>query len=112
MSPKTCHCPLKGLENTLKVGEFEKSLGRIGDVNLYDQMIGDAEGLEKIGNLQSHDNNEIYKALKLLKPTGWKMKMRHFLQVMVLNLVSFLESTNFQSHLVDSTSVEDNFLRR
>jgi hypothetical protein len=34
-------------------------------------MIDDAEGLEKIENLQSHDNNEIYeKAVKILE-TYW-----------------------------------------
>ena len=62
---------LEGLENILKVGEAEKNLGQSGDVNLYAQMIDDAEGLEKIENLQSHDNNEIYeKAVKILE-TYW-----------------------------------------
>lgn len=62
---------LEGLENILRVGEAEKSLGATGDVNLYAQMIDDAEGLEKIENLQSHDNNEIYeKAVKILE-TYW-----------------------------------------
>ncbi|CAK9185986.1 unnamed protein product [Ilex paraguariensis] len=61
---------LEGLENILKVGEA-KNLARTGDVNLYAQMIDDAEGLEKIENLQSHDNNEIYeKAVKILE-TYW-----------------------------------------
>ncbi|XP_075654115.1 importin subunit alpha-2-like [Castanea sativa] len=62
---------LEGLENILRVGEAEKSLGNSGEVNLYAQMIDDAEGLEKIENLQSHDNNEIYeKAVKILE-TYW-----------------------------------------
>lgn len=62
---------LEGLENILKVGEAEKNLGQSGDVNVYAQMIDDAEGLEKIENLQSHDNNEIYeKAVKILE-TYW-----------------------------------------
>jgi len=40
-------------------------------VNIYGQMIDDAEGLEKIENLQSHDNTEIYeKAVKILE-TYW-----------------------------------------
>lgn len=61
---------LEGLENILKVGEAEKNSGGT-DVNLYAQMIDDAEGLEKIENLQSHDNNEIYeKAVKILE-TYW-----------------------------------------
>ena len=62
---------LEGLENILKVGEAEKNLGNSGEVNLYAQMIDDAEGLEKIENLQSHDNTEIYeKAVKILE-TYW-----------------------------------------
>ena len=55
----------------MKVGEAEKNLGTNGDVNIYAQMIDDAEGLEKIENLQSHDNHEIYeKAVKILE-TYW-----------------------------------------
>ena len=62
---------LEGLENILKVGEAEKNLGTTGDVNLYAQLIDEAEGLEKIENLQSHDNTEIYeKAVKVLE-TYW-----------------------------------------
>ena len=69
--PRIVTVCLEGLENILKVGEAEKNLGRSGDVNLFAQMIDDAEGLEKIENLQSHDNNEIYeKAVKLLE-TYW-----------------------------------------
>lgn len=55
----------------MKVGEAEKNLGTTGDVNVYAQMIDEAEGLEKIENLQSHDNTEIYeKAVKILE-TYW-----------------------------------------
>ncbi|KAF5745900.1 Importin alpha ALPHA AIMP ALPHA isoform 1 [Tripterygium wilfordii] len=62
---------LEGLENILKVGEAEKSLGKTGDVNLYAQMIDDAEGLDKIESLQNHDNNDIYeKTVKILE-TYW-----------------------------------------
>ncbi|KAF5786452.1 putative importin-alpha, importin-beta-binding domain, armadillo-like helical [Helianthus annuus] len=69
--PRIVTVCLEGLENILKVGEAEKNLGRTEDTNLYAQMIDDAEGLEKIENLQSHDNNEIYeKAVKLLE-TYW-----------------------------------------
>ncbi|KAE8679275.1 Importin subunit alpha-2 [Hibiscus syriacus] len=72
-----CHDPrivtvcLEGLENILKVGEADKNLGSTGGVNLYAQMIDDAEGLENIENLLSHDNTEIYeKAVKILE-TYW-----------------------------------------
>ncbi|KAL0420090.1 UNVERIFIED_CONTAM: Importin subunit alpha-1a [Sesamum radiatum] len=59
------------VENILKVGEAEKNQGNTGDVNVFAQMIDGAEGLEKIENLQSHDNNEIYeKAVKILE-TYW-----------------------------------------
>ena len=55
----------------MKFGEAEKVLGNIGGVNIYAQYIDDTEGLEKIENLQSHDNNEIYeKAVKILE-TYW-----------------------------------------
>ncbi|OVA02574.1 Armadillo [Macleaya cordata] len=69
--PRIVTVCLEGLENILKVGEAEKNLGNSGDVNLYAQLIDDAEGLEKIENLQSHDNTEIYeKAVKILE-TYW-----------------------------------------
>ena len=61
---------LEGLENILKVGEQEKDASN-GGVNLYARYIDEAEGLEKIENLQTHDNNEIYeKAVKILE-TYW-----------------------------------------
>ncbi|XP_022741616.1 importin subunit alpha-2-like isoform X1 [Durio zibethinus] len=61
---------LEGLENILKVGEAEKA-GGAGEFNHCAQLIEDAEGLEKIENLQSHDNTEIYeKAVKILE-TYW-----------------------------------------
>ncbi|KAK2419041.1 importin subunit alpha-2 [Trifolium repens] len=69
--PRIVTVCLEGLENILKVGEAEKNVGNSGDENLYAQMIDDAEGLEKIENLQSHDNTEIYeKAVKILE-TYW-----------------------------------------
>ncbi|KAK6233252.1 hypothetical protein SCA6_003325 [Theobroma cacao] len=69
--PRIVTVCLEGLENILKVGEADKNQGNTGGVNLYAQMIDDAEGLEKIENLQSHDNTEIYeKAVKVLE-TYW-----------------------------------------
>lgn len=69
--PRIVTVCLEGLENILKVGEAEKNLGTTGGVNPYAQLIDDAEGLEKIENLQTHDNTEIYeKAVKLLE-TYW-----------------------------------------
>lgn len=69
--PRIVTVCLEGLENILKVGEAEKNMGNGENVNLYAQLVDDAEGLEKIENLQSHDNNEIYeKAVKILE-TYW-----------------------------------------
>jgi len=69
--PRIVTVCLEGLENILKVGEAEKNVSNTDGVNLYGQMIDDAEGLEKIENLQSHDNTEIYeKAVKILE-TYW-----------------------------------------
>nr|GLL42550.1 importin subunit alpha-like [Ipomoea trifida] len=73
-----CHDPrivtvcLEGLENILKVGETEKAADADPDsVNIYAQLIDEADGLDKIESLQNHDNNEIYeKAIKLLE-TYW-----------------------------------------
>ncbi|CBI36918.3 hypothetical protein AAG906_034688 [Vitis piasezkii] len=68
--PRIVTVCLEGLENILKVGEADKSLGHT-DVNQFAQAIDDADGLEKIENLQSHDNTEIYeKAVKILE-TYW-----------------------------------------
>ncbi|KAK3027742.1 hypothetical protein RJ639_042482 [Escallonia herrerae] len=70
--PRIVTVCLEGLENILKVGEAEKNMGNSGDVNYFAQLVDDAEGLEKIENLQSHDNNEIYeKAVKILE-TYWQ----------------------------------------
>lgn len=69
--PRIITVCLEGLENILKIGEAEKNMDTSGGVNVYAQMIDDAEGLEKIENLQSHDNNDIYeKAVKILE-TYW-----------------------------------------
>ncbi|KAF8392703.1 hypothetical protein HHK36_023052 [Tetracentron sinense] len=66
--PRIVTVCLEGLENILKVGEADKELGKNGGVNICAQMIDDCEGLDKIENLQSHDNNEIYeKAVKILE---------------------------------------------
>ncbi|MFQ6652825.1 hypothetical protein Gotur_024505 [Gossypium turneri] len=69
--PRIITVCLEGLENILKVGEAQKKLGHTGEFNVYADLLNDAGGLEKIENLQSHDNNEIYeKAVKILE-TYW-----------------------------------------
>lgn len=69
--PRVATVCLEGLENILKVGEAERNLGNSEDVNLYAQMIEDADGLEKIDNLQNHDNNEIYEKVVKILETYW-----------------------------------------
>ncbi len=57
---------LEGLENILKVGDAEqKQLGH--PRNMMAQWVEEAEGLEKIEDLQQHENDEIYhKVLKII----------------------------------------------
>lgn len=58
---------LESLDNILKIGEAEKESGN-GVVNMYTEMIEEFDGLDKIENLQSHENNDIYnKAVKILE---------------------------------------------
>lgn len=65
--PRIVTVCLEGLENILKIGEADKEAGNT-TVNVYSEMIDECDGLDKIENLQSHDNNEIYeKAVKLLE---------------------------------------------
>lgn len=65
--PRTVTVILKALDNILRAGEDLMNRGNTGGYNIYAQMIDDAEGLEKIENLQSHDINEIYeKAVEIL----------------------------------------------
>ncbi|KAH9312060.1 hypothetical protein KI387_027095, partial [Taxus chinensis] len=59
---------LEGLENILRVGEAEKDAGNTGGTNMYARLVEDAEGLDKIENLQTHENTEVYeKAVKILE---------------------------------------------
>ncbi|XP_022846394.1 importin subunit alpha-1-like [Olea europaea var. sylvestris] len=69
---ETIKCCLAGLENILKVGEAEKHQDNAEDVNVFAQMIRDARGLQKIKNLQTHDDGNIReKAVKMLE-TYWQ----------------------------------------
>ncbi|CAI9109258.1 OLC1v1009045C1 [Oldenlandia corymbosa var. corymbosa] len=65
--PGTLFVCLEALENILKVGEAEKYIGNADNVNAFAQMIYEVGGLDKIENLQNHDNSQIYeKAVKIL----------------------------------------------
>ncbi|KAJ1283677.1 hypothetical protein BS78_03G146900 [Paspalum vaginatum] len=61
---------LEGLENILRVGEEEKSLGSC-DVNMYAQMIEGADALDKIEDLQNHGNNMVCEMATRLLETFW-----------------------------------------
>ncbi|XP_076910953.1 importin subunit alpha-like isoform X2 [Bidens hawaiensis] len=66
--PRIVVISLEGIDSILKVGEMEKHAGNNRGVNVYAELVDDAEGLDKIEKLQSHDNNEIYeKAVKILE---------------------------------------------
>ncbi|KAJ1964884.1 Importin subunit alpha-1 [Dipsacomyces acuminosporus] len=60
MDNKIIQVALDGLENILKVGEADKEQNP-NSVNQYALFIEEAGGMEKIHNLQLHDNIEIYK---------------------------------------------------
>ncbi|KAG9306149.1 hypothetical protein G9A89_016053 [Geosiphon pyriformis] len=57
MDNKIIQVALDGIENILKVGELEK----VDGINQFSLYIEEAAGMEKIHNLQTHDNVEIYK---------------------------------------------------
>jgi len=57
---------LEGLENILKVGEKDAKNGN--GVNLFANKIEEVEGLDKIEQLQNHQNTDIYeKAVKIIE---------------------------------------------
>lgn len=64
--PKIVTIALEGLENILRVGEDEaRASGNPNQMALY---ISEAEGLNKIEDLQQHSNNEIYeRCIKILE---------------------------------------------
>jgi importin subunit alpha-1 len=64
--PRIITVALEGLENILKVGE--KDSKSTNGINQFANFIEEAEGLDKIERLQTHENNDIYeKAIKILE---------------------------------------------
>ena len=64
--PKIVTIALEGLENILKVGEEESK--NTGQPNSMAIFVSEAEGLNKIEDLQQHSNNDIYeKCIKILE---------------------------------------------
>eukprot|EP00253_Pinus_taeda_P004943 PITA_04943 len=65
--PSTITVCLECLENILRLGEAYKIAG-ITDINVYVCLIEDADGLDKIEGLLSHQNTEVYEtALMILE---------------------------------------------
>ncbi|CAD5322188.1 unnamed protein product [Arabidopsis thaliana] len=69
---------LEALKKILKVGEVFSSRHAEGiyqcpqtNVNPHAQLIEEAEGLEKIEGLQSHENNDIYETAVKILETYW-----------------------------------------
>jgi hypothetical protein len=60
MDNKIIQVALDGLENILKVGDMEK-INDPESINRYALYIEECGGMEKIHNLQIHDNIDIYK---------------------------------------------------
>ncbi|TYI19190.1 hypothetical protein ES332_A07G147600v1 [Gossypium tomentosum] len=80
LDPRIITVCLEGLENILKV-EF----------NVYADLLNNTWGLEKIENLQSHDNNEIYETTVKILETYWGEDEDEPQPLVILhNLVSIL----------------------
>ena len=58
--PRIVTVAMEGLENILKVGEADKQLQGHQAINMYAKAIDECEGLDKIENLQNHQNTDIY----------------------------------------------------
>ncbi|CAK0780967.1 hypothetical protein CVIRNUC_005238 [Coccomyxa viridis] len=66
--PRIITVALEGIENILKVGEAEKELMGATAANKYASLVDEAEGLDKIEDLQNHEQEEIYdKAANILE---------------------------------------------
>jgi importin subunit alpha-6/7 len=64
--PKIVTIALEGLENILRIGDEEARM--TNNPNQMALYVSEAEGLNKIEDLQQHSNNDIYeKAIKLLE---------------------------------------------
>jgi len=66
--PRIVTVAMEGLENILKVGESDKQLMGPNAFNVFAKEIDEYEGLDKIENLQNHQNTDIYnKAVQIIE---------------------------------------------
>merc|ERR1719238_303931 len=57
--PRLVTVALEGIENVLKAGEYEAQ--QAGSQNPYTAFVDEAEGLDKLEQLQTHQNEDVYK---------------------------------------------------
>merc|ERR1719311_815286 len=57
--PRLVTVALEGIENVLKAGEYEAPQN--GGTNPYTAFVDEAEGLTKLEQLQTHNNEDVYK---------------------------------------------------
>mmetsp|Transcript_30788 Transcript_30788/g.66057 ORF Transcript_30788/g.66057 Transcript_30788/m.66057 type:complete len:564 (-) Transcript_30788:74-1765(-) len=66
--PRIVSVAMEGLENILKVGEADKQLQGPNAFNMFAKEIDECEGVDKIENLQNHQNTDIYnKAVNIIE---------------------------------------------
>merc|ERR1711977_260866 len=66
--PRIVTVAMEGLENILKVGEADRGLQGPSAFNIYAKEVDECEGLDKIENLQNHQNTDIYnKAVNIIE---------------------------------------------
>jgi len=59
--PRLVTVALEGIENVLKAGEHEAQAQGNGSTNPYTTFVDEAEGLDKLEQLQNHQNEDVYK---------------------------------------------------
>jgi len=57
--PRLVTVALEGIENVLKAGEYEAPNN--SGTNPYTAFVDEAEGLDKLEQLQNHNNEDVYK---------------------------------------------------
>ena len=66
----TCTCWWQGILNILKLGEEDKE--RSGaEMNDFSRLVEEADGMDKLETLQSHDNEDIYQRAVIILESYW-----------------------------------------
>ena len=72
--PRLVTVALEGIENVLKAGEHEAPAN--GGTNPYTAFVDEAEGLDKLEQLQSHSNEDVYKKAMHILETYFGLDVR------------------------------------